>query len=310
YIKHADIDKGKWDKCIADSANGLIYAYTYYLDIMSKKWDALVLNDYEAVMPLTWNKKFGISYLRQPAFTQQLGIFGNIFFDEETTDLFISKALQIFPFAEINLNYANVYKKNATKKCNLILPLKSSFDEIEKTFRKDFVNKIKNNNLIYQPSGEIEKTIQLFKENYEERMRISSPSYDDWLRLCNLLKSKEQLLIRKVSSENGMMLSIAIFLKDKGRIYYVMSTTLPAGRLQQSNYFLLYNVIKEFAGQDLIFDFEGSEIPPIKYFFLKFGSINQPYAFVKINNLPFWKRWMKNAYDHLKKLVSKRDLLN
>ncbi len=39
------------------------------------QWDALVLDDYQAVMPLTWRSKFGIRYLYQPAFTQQTGIF-------------------------------------------------------------------------------------------------------------------------------------------------------------------------------------------------------------------------------------------
>jgi hypothetical protein len=301
YLKHANIDKEKWDECIADSANSLIYAYSYYLDIMSKNWDALILNDYEAVMPLTWNKKFGISYLRQPAFTQQLGIFGNMIFDEKITELFVNKALEIFPFAEINLNYANEYQKAKTKKCNLILHLNRSFDEIEKGFRKDFLNKIRKNNLIYQSSEEIEKAIQLFKENYDERVRIPSNAYQEWHQVSSVLKMKKQLLVRKVNSPNGELLSVAMFLKDNRRICYFLSATLPAGRKLQSHYFLLYHMIKEFSGQDLIFDFQGSAIPSIKSFFLKFGAIEQSYPFVKINRLPFWKKWLKNGYDFLKK---------
>ncbi|MGN6530902.1 MAG: GNAT family N-acetyltransferase [Ginsengibacter sp.] len=308
YLKHADIDKEKWDKCIADSVNALIYPCSYYLDIMSKNWDALIIfreppyaDDYLAVMPLTWNKKFGISYLRQPAFTQQLGIFGDMIFDEKITDSFIRKALEIFPFAEINLNYANDYKNIQTKKCNLILPLNRSFIEIKKTFRKDFVNKIRGNNLIYQPSDEIEKAVQLFKDNYHHKLKIPPNAYHDWLQLCTHLQCRDQVLVRKVYSAKGQLLSMAMFLKDKRRIYYVMSTTLPAGRKQQSNYFLLYHVIKEFAGQDLIFDFEGSDIPSIKLFFSKFGSVEQPYPFVKINNLSFLKKWLKKGYDYLKK---------
>ena len=58
YLQNKDIDKIKWDKCIDTASNGLIYAYSFYLDTMAKHWDALVMNDYEAVMPITWNKKF------------------------------------------------------------------------------------------------------------------------------------------------------------------------------------------------------------------------------------------------------------
>lgn len=304
YLKHADIDKQKWDKCITDSANGLIYAYSYYLDIMSKNWDALILNDYEAVMPLTFNKKFGILYLRQPFFTQQLGIFGNIIFNEKVTAAFITKALQIFPFAEINLNYANEYKNGATKKCNLILPLNLAFHETEKKFRKDFVNKIRNNQLIYQSSDDIEQAIQIFRENYDQKVHIPSNVYQDWLRVSNLLKMKKQLLVRKVTSPNGKLLSIAMFLKDNRRIYYFLSATLPAGRKQQSHYFLLYQVIKEYSGEDLIFDFQGSAIPSIKSFFLKFGPVEQPYPVVKINRLPFWAKWLKKGYELFKDISS------
>lgn len=53
---------------------------------MAKNWDALVLNDYEAVMPLTWNKKYGICYLYQPPFTACLGITGKLVTTATMTD--------------------------------------------------------------------------------------------------------------------------------------------------------------------------------------------------------------------------------
>ena len=33
YVKHKDIDKVKWDACIDNAPNALIYAYSYYLDV-------------------------------------------------------------------------------------------------------------------------------------------------------------------------------------------------------------------------------------------------------------------------------------
>src|SRR5450631_2115008 len=75
YLDRKAIEADKWDRCIREASNGLIYARSFYLDAMSRNWSALVMNDYEAVMPLTWNRKFGISYLYQPAFTAQLGMF-------------------------------------------------------------------------------------------------------------------------------------------------------------------------------------------------------------------------------------------
>lgn len=300
YLSHENIDKEKWDRCIKNAANGLIYAYSYYLDMMSYNWAALIMNDYEAVMPLTWNKKFGISYLFQPSFTQQSGIFGNLPFENNLTEAFINKALERFPFIEINLNYANEYKNAAAIKCNLILPLQKSFDELEKSFRKDLVKKVRNNQLIYAPSDEVEKAIELFRKNYSERINTPKNSFEHTRQLFILLKNKGQLFIRQVSSPEGKLHAMAIFLNDSRRIYYIMSTTLQAGRESEANYFLLYNVIKEFSEQNLVFDFEGSQIPSINFFFKKFGAIEQPYPFVRINKLPLWKRWIKKKYDHYK----------
>ena len=45
YLSHEQIDKAKWDQCIDNASNGLIYAYSFYLDTMADNWDALVLND-------------------------------------------------------------------------------------------------------------------------------------------------------------------------------------------------------------------------------------------------------------------------
>src|SRR4029077_14289393 len=76
HITRDKVDVVKWNDCIDSAPSGLIYGYSFYLDHMAQQWDALVLNDYEAVMPLTWNKKYGISYLYQPFLTAQLGLFG------------------------------------------------------------------------------------------------------------------------------------------------------------------------------------------------------------------------------------------
>lgn len=301
YIKHANIDKEKWDRCIDNAPNGLIYAQSLYLDVMSKNWDALVMNEYEVVMPLTWNKKFGIFYLRQPFFTQQLGIFGDYLITENITQEFIKKALKLFPFAEINLNYGNEYA--TLKKCNLILLLNKPFIEIEKYFKNDLIKNVKKanrNNLIYTSSEEIETAIESYKKTYSARFHTSEKDYEDFRQLCILLKTKEQILVRKVNSKDGYLLAIAIFLKDKKRIYNIMSTTLAEGRKLEANHFLLYELIKEFSGQNLILDFEGSEIPSINSFYKKFGAIEQRYPFVRINKLQSWQRLIKNLNDKYK----------
>jgi hypothetical protein len=61
----------------------------------------------------------------------------------------------------------------------------------------------------------------------------------------------------------------------------------------EANHFLFDQLIREFAGQDLILDFEGSDLPGVARFYQKFGPQNQPFSFWKSNRLPAVMRWWK-----------------
>ena len=298
-LKNAEIDKKKWDGCINNCGFGLIYARSFYLDIMCPGWQALVLNDYQFVMPLTCKKKFGISYLYQPAFTQQLGIFGEEIPGDDLIKCFLQKASVFFEFAEINLNYKNNIDNVSKRKTNLILPLDRPFDQIENNFRRDFVKNISKNQLTYSADDDFATTIELFKKVNSDKIRLSNNNYNRFSQLCSEIKKRAGLLVRKIHSPEGKLLSTAILFKDNRRIYYILSATNLEGRKMEANYFLLHHLIKEFSNQDLIFDFEGSDIQPIRFFFKKFGAIEQPYTFVKWNRLPFIPGKIKEFIDGL-----------
>src|ERR1035438_8285696 len=75
HLKHSEINKDKWDYNILNSSQEIIYAYSWFLDIVSPEWEALVIGDYELVFPLCKRRKYGFTYLFQPCFNQQLGFF-------------------------------------------------------------------------------------------------------------------------------------------------------------------------------------------------------------------------------------------
>ncbi|MEI2711639.1 MAG: hypothetical protein V9E96_21895 [Chitinophagaceae bacterium] len=77
-IPSTQIDTTKWNACVANNANGLIYANSFYLNHFCKNWFGLVVNNYELIFPIPTKKKLGIQYAYMPAFTQQLGFIGNL----------------------------------------------------------------------------------------------------------------------------------------------------------------------------------------------------------------------------------------
>ena len=104
-LENKAIDKPKWDALIAECGN--IYAYSWYLDIAHPGWDALVDDDYQAVMPLTGGKKFGVNYLFQPFFVQQLGVFSKTPMTEGKLNDFLDAIPDKYRFCELRLNESN-----------------------------------------------------------------------------------------------------------------------------------------------------------------------------------------------------------
>lgn len=107
YVKHENIDFKKWDKCIKRSINGSLYGYSWFLNIVSPDWDALVDDTYENVMPFTYRRIFGIKVLVQPYFASNLGVYSSSVLDPETVNKFIEAIPKEFKYIKINLNKYN-----------------------------------------------------------------------------------------------------------------------------------------------------------------------------------------------------------
>lgn len=128
----------------------------------------------------------------------------------------------------------------------------------------------------------------MFKEHYSKNLpHLKNESFELFKNVCQQVAERESLLVREVKDIENNLLSTAIFFQDKKRIYLILSATPPDGRDADAQHFLIDNLIREFENCPLLLDFEGSSIPSIAYFNQRFGAENQPYYFVKWNNLPW-----------------------
>lgn len=290
------IDKEKWDRCINESSNGLIYSYTDYLHAMSENWHGLVIDDYKVVMPLPWKRKFGIRYGYTPPFIQQLGLIGMI--DDINLQPILSSIHHFYLFADINFNFSNAAIQNsipATQRTNLIIDLSQGYSLIQSQYKSDLKENIKKAGMLTYTEDTIEQSVSLYQTQYSERMpHITGNDYKNFYGLCLSLQKKKQCITRTITDENNHVLSTAVLLKDNKRMYNLMNTTTQEGRNKESNPFLLDQIIREFAGQSLLFDFEGSELPGVQAFYEKFGAVNQPYFYYHYNGLP----WPLSLFRH------------
>ncbi len=294
YINHAQIDFHKWDDCISQSADSLIYCQSFYLNNAANgQWDAIVLNDYEAVMPLPYRKKYGIRYLYQPAFLPQAGIFFKTLYDTDITADFIKLAASRFKLIEINLNHANRelnFSQGVTElKNNYIIDITGGYTDKADQYKSNFCKNLKKANkhtLLYRPSVSYSNTIDLFKTLYGDRFNsVREKDYINFAENCRYLHERDQLVVREVLMNDELLASV-ILLKDKKRLYNIASCTTAAGRKTSANYFLYDRVIEEFSGSHLILDMEGSDVEGIADFYRSMNPINEQYISLRINTLP------------------------
>src|SRR2546423_4934334 len=271
YIQRKDIDVKKWDECIRQAANGLIYAYSFYLDKMAKNWDALVMDDYQAVMPLTWNRKVGFYYLYQPAFTPSLGLFGNII-----TESLVEEAIRSIPkkfrLIEINLNAGNIFSIPSCfpiLRNNYVLNLNQAYEDLYKNYRENIRRNIKKSVQIgcrVEKNIAIEKIIELAKRQLKTVTNLKNDDLENFKSLHAQLASANQAITYGIF-HNDELMSSAVYFFSNGRAYYILVGNHPNGKTMGASHYLIDRFIHDHAGQPLLLDFEGSDIRNLAFFY-------------------------------------------
>ncbi len=291
------IDKARWDACVTSSGNGLIYANSGYLDAMADNWSGVVVGDYEAVMALPWRRKWGITYLYTPPFTQQLGLIGEA---SVTMNELKQQIINLANYGDYLFNYENsglVDSLKAESCNNYFIDLQRSYEEIKVAYRKSFqknVNRASHQELFYSNSSDVDEATALFYQYNKTNIgHVEPATMARFTQLCKQLQQSEKVIIRKVTNTEGALLSIVLLLTDEKRYYNIINFTSDAGRQCESNYFLYDQLFKELAGCGKLFDLEGSDLPGVKAFYESMGGLNQPYTHWHYNELPWFLKLIK-----------------
>ena len=300
YFEHKKIDKRKWDATIAECGN--IYAYSWYLDIVHPGWDALVEDDYQVVMPLTGGKKFGVNYLFQPYFVQQLGVFSKAPMSDEKTEAFLKAIPAKYRFAEIRLNESNAFDKDMQGieyHSNVILDLNQEYEAIRANYHtntKRNLAKAENNNLQLVNTVIPYHVVALFTDN--RGALLDKWGDAEYARLTSLaataVNRKAAFILGVTEKSVGQLLCAAIFMKTNERITFLFSGLTEEGKQRQAMTYLLDQVIQQYAHQPITFDFEGSDDENLSRFYLGFGGREVKYPGYTFNRLsPLGKALLK-----------------
>lgn len=301
YIKRNELNAEKWDDCIKTAENGLIYGYTWWLDAMADNWDALVLNDYEAVMPITWRKKYGFYYLYQPAFTASLGMF---YKKESNIDVavFLKAIPSQFRFWDISLNEMNHLDSadyqgiEIRNRKNMLVNNTQTHTEISASYARLAKRKLKlatENNIIVDRYADVEKIIAFYiKEYASQHPAITQKDYHNLTKACTQAKVKGHAQFYTALLDNKV-LAVYIVLKDERYVYSLAGGSIKEGKELGAFYTLTDEVIQDAVLEHCSFRFEGSDISGIEFFNSQFGAEIKHYIHLRLNKLPFAIKLLK-----------------
>lgn len=297
YIKHTDIDSEKWAQCIENAENSRIYANIWHLDRTAIVWDALVYGDYEFVLPLPVRKKFGFSYIYQPLFCQQLGIFPEptAFIAAEFYKLLFDK----FRYVDIHLNARNpsIQKKEELDflpRHNYLLDLQYNYKSLERSYStntKRNIAKTDKNNLQYISGIRLEDYLAFKNANLNDK--VSKKNIEKLKSIIAFGQYKGIGEIYGVYNTENEMCAAVYFCRWKNRVIYLNAATSEKGKKLGAMYFLVDNFIRANAERNLMLDFEGSMIPGVARFYSGFGATPETYFQLKFNRLPLPFKWLK-----------------
>lgn len=300
YLKHSEINKQKWNECILNSFNGIVYAYSHYLDIVCPEWEALVKDDYEMVMPLTCNKKYGKHYIYQPPFTQQLGVFSKEHLTEKIVEKFLLSIPKHFQFLEFNLNTYNKFSHKEyvtqnflTHELDMILPYNMLYKNYSENTKRN-LKKANQSNLKIQNNCNILEVIELFKNNKEKKTNPFKKEH--FIMLEKLHQTFFKLRLAKsfgVLNNKNEIIAGAIFFFSNNKAIFLFSGNSKEGKEKAALFFLIDNFIKTNSEKNLTLDFEGSNNANLARFYKGFGSKPITYLHIKKNDLPFYLKWLK-----------------
>lgn len=302
YLKHNEIIKAKWDNCVRNAVNPLLYNTSSYLDIIHPEWEAYVFeqnNQYLAVMPLLSSSKARMKIHLKPILAQQLGISYLPEFEIENGLKEIIGAINSqFRLIEYPLNSHNlVNEKTVDGKLSIehcatqTLALNKPYHQIKSNYRRDRksrLNQAVKRKLQITDSTDIQVFLKLFSENVIPKI-YGGVNADTITRIGRLIEmgikdGTGHLFL--ATDQTSLALSGGYFTFFQGRLTYLFGATSDPGKSVHANTFLLDFVIQAFVGKADLLDFEGSSVEGIRDFYKSFGSQDENFILLKNENLP------------------------
>ena len=293
YVKNHDINYFRWDRCISSSFNSLVYAYTWYLNTVCPRWDALIEDDYSAVMPLPLSRKYGINGIQTPCFTGQLGIFSSKLITSDKINDFFKALPPNFKFVDITINKFNKIdsgRLNKSEKIHFEIDLIKAYEKINNSYSaelKEKLNICKKNKLTFIRGLQPADLIDFLSVSKQQPKNYCNEDNTKVLRmLINASLRYRFGELFGIYNKYNQLCCAGFFIWSQNRsilLFYVISEE---GKAENAFTFLIDRYIYTYNNRyiTLTFDFtaDDSHVSILK----EFGAIESRFQRITLNKIP------------------------
>ncbi len=257
--------------------------------------------------------------IRMPVFTQNLGIWMRT---DIKNNYGLMKDLYFNLFEQIENK--NSLRMRLSPENRYILPLKwmgfkfepfftyritdlSNIDEIYAKINKTTRRHIRKAEKIVhiETTTNMEHLFQLLDKTYKNQNRknpIPNQLIEKIVSYCDDSGNGQYM---EAVDEHGNLHSCAYFVYDENVFYYLIGGSDAEFRESGAQALIMWEGIKLSAEKSRIFDFEGSMIEGIEYFFRQFGGVCTPYY--EVRKLGFCREVLSIMRPYIKKILKYKD---
>jgi len=289
YFENQQIDKLRWDELIDGCEQSLVYAKSWFLDIVAPGWGAFIDNQWQWVMPVPCKRKFGIPYVLQPMFCQQLGVFGVVNSDFQV-DLLLSDLKKRFPYVIYQFNrFTDLKGVKVNSRTTFELTLNADYQSLKQQFSDSHHKNIRRAQRFdceVVESANVEPFILLLQQMYS-RKNLDAVKAKHYQALSEIFEygiyhtSSE---LRYVYNKDNQIIAGAYFLRYQQQCV-LFTARNQEGFEKKTTFLLLDDFIRRHANSTHYLDFAGSDIKGIAEFNKGWGA--KEYQYFQFKN-----RWL------------------
>ncbi|MBD0400649.1 GNAT family N-acetyltransferase [Flammeovirga sp. EKP202] len=252
-IKRNKLDTDLWDECINTSPQSLLFAHSWYLDIVAPDWWGVVVqehNKYVWVMPFPVYQKAHRLFIKMPLFTPELGYFSTL----EQPERFLKEAITLIqnhiPYCIEYIGNSNGEYPDFHSGEDLSIHLSEGYDTIFSSFskskKKNIRQSIKRNQEV-QLDQNIDGFLQLFNQFTLPKIGVTdNREINAFLRkILPALVKRKKVRIYSIYDQKNQIEASSIFIHHHSRWQYFLNTADPKKKKQHGRLLIFNQFLQE-----------------------------------------------------------------